>query len=481
MKLVGRQKEREILGRVRDSGEPEFVAIYGRRRIGKTFLIREFFGEELCFEVTGIHGASTATQLRSFGHELTLMLEAPMEIETPASWQEAFRILETGLTAVLAKRKGRVVVFFDEMPWLDTHRSGFLKALGHFWSTWGSRQKQLVLVAGGSAARWMIRKVLRDRGDLRDQVTRQLRLEPFSLAECEQYFRQRGVGLTRPQICEIVMVTGGLPHYLKEVEEGKSAAQCIESLCFSDVGVLRDEFEEVFPSHFARPANHRAVVKALAGAGNGLTRNDLVEITGVVSGGGLTSVLKELEEAGFVGTTLPFGKKSNDQFYRLEDAFSLFSLRWMGKGGKKRVSWDQVVDRPTWRAWARYAFGSVCRQHVQQMKAALGIAAVDTEESAWSYNPPASAVMPEAQIDLLIDRRDDCINLCTHKFAGGPFAIDRKEAERLRRTQEVFRQVSGSRKALRLTLVTPHGVHSNAYAKELVQSEVVLDDLFEVN
>ena len=475
--MVGRELEREILARKRASREAEFIAVYGRRRVGKTFLIREFFKDEICFELTGIHGGSLADQLREFAKALAKAKGTKKISSAPKSWQEAFWQLEE-FASQLKKRKGeRRVIFLDELPWLDTHRSKFRGSLGQFWNTWACQQSDVILVVCGSAAAWMIQKLLHDRGGLHNRVTCRIRLEPFTLKEGEEFLKSRKVALSRKQVVEVMMVTGGIPHYLKEVRKGRSAAQVIDELCFRSEGLLRDEFDRLYQSLFVKADNHIRVVRALSKLGRGLTRQEVAKETGIALGGGLSKVLEELEESGFIEGAAMFGYESKERHYRLIDEFSHFYLRWIEPNRRKTMSWENLGETAKWRAWSGYAFESLCRRHLAQMKRALGIAGVQTEQSTWSH--VGSAKESGAQVDLLIDRRDDCIHLCEMKFAHGEFVIDKRYAERLRERKETFRRVTRTRKTLFITLVTTFGVKENPYALELVQSELKMDDLFE--
>jgi hypothetical protein len=327
----------------------------------------------------------------------------------------------------------------------------------------------------------MIQNVLQARGGLHNRVTRRIRLLPFTLAETEAFLRSRDVELTRYQIVELYMVLGGVPHYLKGAEPGVSSAQIVDQTCFSSQGLLRDEFGKLYTSLFDNAEQHVTIVEALAGKRDGLTRNELLAATGLPSGGTTTKRLDELEESGFLQRHVPFGKKENDALYRLADEFSLFHMAWIQSLGRKSPGdgyWLQQTQSPRWRAWSGYAFEGVCLKHIPQLKAALGIAAVSTTESSWRYHPPRGSAERGTQIDLLIDRRDNTINLCEMKFSDGDFAINKGYAAKLRHKREIFRRVTRTRKNVFLTMVTTFGVTDNAYAKELVASSLTLDSLF---
>ena len=422
--LIGRGPEQKVLGRALESREAELVAVYGRRRVGKTFLVREFFRDHLCFELTGVRDAPLREQLQNFAAALGQSLRIGIRPAAPSSWQGAFEQLITFLSGLTTDRKW--VVFFDELPWLASPRSRFLAALDHFWNSWASRQRHLIVVICGSAASWMIHKVIQHRGGLHNRVTQRIRLEPFTLGETFQYLQSRGVSLGHRQTLEIYLALGGIAHYLKQVEPGRSAAQIIDDLCFSPAGALADEFGQLYASLFEHPQQHVKIIRALNQMRRGLTRNELLRAAGVSTGGGATAVLDELVESGFVLRTLPFGKAMKDSLYRLADEYSIFYLSWMeGRRSSGPDIWLKRQTSPAWRAWSGCAFEGVCLKHTRQLKQALGIAGVETAESAWSYRP-ADDSLRGAQIDLLIDRRDHCINLCEMKFARDEFAIDRR-------------------------------------------------------
>ena len=477
MKIVGRTREQRSLQDALDSAEAELIAIYGRRRVGKTFLTREFFKKNLWFELVGAHGAPLREQLQNFADARVAALRLAVRIAAPDNWHQAFNQLKDDLQS-LRKIKGKRVLFFDELPWLAGRRSGFLSAFEHFWNAWAVKQTWLVVVVCGSAAAWMIRRVLHARGGLHNRVTRRVRLEPFDLAETRQYLKSRRIELGTYQTLELYMTMGGIPHYLKEVRRGESASQTIDRLCFSRDGLLRDEFSRLYVSLFERPERHDQVVRALAKARSGATRNQLVTGTSFTSGGALTTVLEELEESGFIMRTPAFGTKAKDSMYRLSDEYSMFYLHWIKQHrGAAKGYWVTRRTSPPWRAWSGLAFEAVCLKHVSQLKRALGIEAVQTLESAWRH--AGSDLEQGAQIDLVIDRKDECINLCEMKFSEAEFTINKKYAAELRAKRNVFHHVTRTKKATLTTLVTTYGVRANTYKNELVDAEVKVDALFD--
>ncbi len=476
--LVARHRERRTLDEALHSPQAELIAVYGRRRVGKTFLIRQACAHEICFELVGIHEADLVTQLRSFAAALGLASSALAELTPPRDWPAAFAQLGAFLSSRLKRRKTKQVVFFDEVPWLASRRSGFLQAFEHFWNTWASRQPQLVVVLCGSAASWMLQNIVRQRGGLHNRVTRRLRVEPFSLADAEELLRARGVELGRYQTAELYMALGGVPHYLSQVRPGESAAQNIDRLCFARDGLLRTEFTHLYASLFDQAQRHEAVVRALASKRRGLTRRKLLAAASLGSGGAATKVLDELEEAGFILQMPRLGRARRDAVYWLADEYSLFYLTWIERHrGASDGVWMRRQGTPAWRAWSGLAFEATCLKHVWAIKAALGIAGVETEEGAWEHRPDGTH-RDGAQIDLVIDRADRSMNLCEMKFSEAEFAIDKAYARELAHKRDVFRAATGTKKALFITLVTTYGLRDNEHSRGLVARTVAMDALF---
>ncbi len=506
--LIGREAEQDILRRVQQSRQAELIGLYGRRRVGKTFLVRQFFGEQLCLDYTGACDATVSEQLANFGKALRGAKNNRIRDTTPESWPEAFGQLQEYLDSLPRTKKW--AVFLDELPWLATQKSGFLPALDHFWNSWAVKQPHLAVVVCGSAASWMIRHVVHHRGGLHNRLTKRIRLEPFTLGETLAFLKSRGIDLGQRQTLELYLAMGGVPHYLKEVEPGRSATQNIDRICFSPSGLLWDEFDQLYASLFDHADRHINVVRQLATTWRGMTRSEVLLAADVGSGGGVSDLLDELVESGFVMRSIPFGKSKKDTLFRLVDEYSSFYLNWIEKHRSRGPDvWMKKQTSPAYRTWAGYAFEGVCLKHLKQLKRALGIAGVETTEASWLHRPGATAAVlkrkaaaakraaarkpltqravklaaPQpvdegAQIDLLIDRKDQCINLCEMKLCESEFVIDKAYAADLRRKREVFRQVTGTRKAIFMTLVTPFGVKPNEYSHELIANTITLEPLF---
>lgn len=476
--LVARRREQAVLREALTSREPELIAIYGRRRVGKTFLVRQFYASCTCFELTGSHAGDLHTQLGAFATALGRAMNSAVALATPKSWPQAFSQLEAHLCALPRKAKAKSVVFLDELPWLATARSGFLAAFEHFWNGWASAQPWLVVVICGSSASWMLTKIVKQRGGLHNRVTRRIRLDPLTLNETEHYLKARGVELGRYQVLELYMAFGGVPHYLNQVRPGHSAAQSIDHACFARDGMLREEFGELYAALFERSSRHEAIIRALARKRSGLDRDTLLKAADVVSGGTATKILDELEESGFIARSTALGRKRRDAHYRLTDAYSLFYLTWIeGHRGHADGAWLRKRATPKFRAWSGLAFEAICLEHIEQIKHALGIAAVETQAAPWLHRPRDSED-EGAQIDLVIDRADRSTNLCEMKFSEAEFVLDKATARELERKREVFRRVTRTTKSLFLVLVTTNDIRNNQHSQRLGLQVVTMHALF---
>jgi type II secretory pathway predicted ATPase ExeA len=472
--LIGREEEKEVLQRALASDEAELVAIYGRRRIGKTFLIRNFYEKQIIFEFSGVHNATLGDQLANFAQALTRSMKS-LPVETPVNWRQAFNMLEKYVTPLIKKQKR--VLFFDEFPWIQTPRSGFMQAFEYFWNMWASRQENLVVVICGSAASWMIQKVINNRGGLHNRVTKRIRLLPFNLKETEAYLNSRKIKLDQYQLLQLYMAMGGIPLYLKEVNTGESTAQVLDRACFKKSGLLHDEFKILFQSLFEEAIHHMEVIRALAAKPGGLTRNEIIEVCSLTSGGGTTQLLDELSESGFITPYVPFDRTSRDSIYKLTDEYSLFYIKFIENSKSQGVgTWIRLSESTSWKSWSGLAFESICLKHTQQIKKAIGIADVYTEVSPWRYSSQKED--EGAQIDLLFDRKDNCINLCEIKFSLSEFIIDKKYAAVLEQKENVFRKQTKTRKTLFLTLITTYGAKKNDNYINLIQKEITMEALF---
>ena len=474
-KISGRIAECKILHEALQSKESELIAVYGRRRVGKTFLVREVYRKEIVFEFTGVHNASMKMQLSAFFSAIRKQFGSRVKGDVPLNWFAAFELLKECLET--QPKSVKKVLFFDEFPWIHTRKSLFLESFEHFWNTWLSRRRDVVVVICGSSASWMLQKVVHNKGGLHNRLTRRIRLMPFTLSETEQYLRSRKIDIDRYQILQLYMAFGGIPQYLKLISKGESVAQTIDRECFTRDGFLRDEFGGLYSSLFTDSTDHMKIIGALASKPWGLTRNQLIESCKIASGGTLSKLLSELEDSGFIISYIPFDKNSSDKIFKLQDEYSLFYLKFIRNSRLTGTgTWLRQLSSATWKSWSGFAFERVCLKHIAQIETSLGISGVQTQSAPWfsKGNKKASG----AQIDLLIDRADHCINVCEMKYAEDEFRISSGYATELKNKLKVFKRETGSRKTLFLCFLTTYGLMPNQYTTSLVQSSYTTDILF---
>ena len=465
IKIIGREKEKKRLWDLYHSNKAEFVAIYGRRRVGKTFLIRQLFENELVFNLTGLANASTKEQLVNF--TLSLNRAAKAENKTVKNWLSAFEQL---ISLVEKSSKKRKVIFIDEIPWLDTPRSGFLTALEHFWNGWACTRSDIMLIVCGSATAWIMNKLINNHGGLHNRLTANIYLQPFTLHETELYLQSQNCDYSRYNIAECYMTMGGIPYYLSKIDRRLSIAQNIDNLFFANNAELKNEFQNLYASLFKNHADYIKIVEALSTKAKGLSRQEIEKTTGLSSGGGLTTTLKNLEYCGFIRSYNTFGKKKYEQLYQLLDAYTLFYFKYLAKNEYNDTAfWTNSLNTPQHNTWAGYAFEILALQHIAEIKQALGISGIQAAVSAWKGKT--------AQIDLIISRKDGIINLCEIKFSGKEFVIDKNYEANLRNKIFTFKEETKTRKAVHLLVLTTYGLVKNKYSG-IAQREITLDDLF---
>jgi uncharacterized protein len=469
--IIGREAEIKVLQSTLDSDKSEFIAVTGRRRVGKTFLIHSYFKQNLCFYLTGIQKQPIKAQLQAFADELSRRKGG--KVSAPADWMEAFSILRDYVELLDPKRKK--VIFIDELAWVDTQRSGFLQIFAHFWNSWAAWERNIILVVAGSSTSWIVNKVYNDTGGLHNRVTKRIWLTPFTLAETKTFFKSKQITLSNYEIALIYMVFGGVPFYLNEVQPGESAAQAIQRLCFDDGGMLKTEFDNLYASIFRDPEPHMRVAKALAKHTYGLTKNDLLKEAQLTNSGATNKVIDELVATGYLVHMIPFGNQSRNAKYILADFYSRFYLFFLAQ--RRATDWMTIIETPTFRAWSGMAFEWLCHSHRAEILKALGINGIRTQTSYLHIMDPATGKIT-AQIDLLIDRADNAINLCEIKFASDVYKMQVQDAEQMQNKLSKLKDQLKKRKSIFPVMITPFGCEKNAHFLGLVHHQVVLDQLF---
>ena len=475
--IVGRKKEIEELDRLYHSNRPEFVAVYGRRRVGKTFLIKQALKDKITFQHTGVSPVDQeneknrlSTQLESFYYS---MLNHGLEgFKQPKSWMEAF----FQLTQLLQKLDNgqRMVIFFDELPWMDTPRSRFLPAFESFWNGWCNGHDNVMLVVCGSATSWMLSNLSRSKGGLYGRLTDEIKVSPFTLKECEEYFDHENIELSRYDIVQSYMVFGGIPYYLSCFRKGYSFERNADMILFGSKPRLKDEFNRLFKAIFTNAEDCKQIIRLLATRNYGFTREEIATSTGLPLGGGLSDTLTALAESDFIMRYSPYGKGTGE-YYKLIDCFCLFWLKYVEPNQNDAAYINDNFTSSIMKGWRGVAFEQVCWQHVAQIKRALEIGGVKTSLSAW--NLPGNEDNAGAQVDLLIKRADNIVNLCEMKFYSSEYSIDKDEESKLLHRVEMLKETLSDKQRVHLTLITTFGLTYGKHSGK-VQKVIVCDDLF---
>ena len=471
--LIGRKKERKLLQDIFHDESSHFLAIYGRRRVGKTFLIREAYGYRFAFQHAGLSGASLKEQIYAF---MSSLKDAGYQTKAkPRNWLEAFEELKELIRQSTEQKK---VIFIDELSWMDTRNSDLMTALEHFWNGWASARKDILLIVCASATSWILSKVVHNKGGLYHRLTAQIHLKNFTLAECEEYVRARGIVLNREQILQYYMIFGGVPYYWGFLEKGYSLSQNVDRILFAEDAPLKDEFQYLYASIFRNPKVYLRIVETLSLKKVGMTREEIIELAGIRNSGDLTTKLEELESCGFIRRYYSYGMKKKNAIYQLMDNYTLFYYKFLADRPQDEHFWTNQLNTPSVNVWMGLAFERVCLEHVDQMKKKLGITGVLTEAHAWYCKADPDKGIGGSQIDLLLVRKDQVINLCEMKYANAEYLITDKTIRSIRHKIEDLIRVTGTRAVIHPTLVTSYGVVDNAYAHE-IQSLILMDDLFE--
>ncbi|MBQ6504260.1 MAG: AAA family ATPase [Flexilinea sp.] len=475
-KFVGRTEEVKILQKYYESQKSELVAVFGRRRVGKTFLVRETMKEKFDFEFSGMYQVPAKIQRRQFQVELDQLSKEKNKM--PADWFEAFGNLKRYL---LSLGKEKVVVFLDELPWMDTQKSNFIAALSWFWNSWGKESVILKLYVCGSATTWMLEKLIGDRGGLYGRITRSIYLAPFTLAETEYFLNDiKDMNYGQKHVLDAYMVFGGIPYYLDMLDKELPFSVNVDNLFFSENAPLKTEYEFLFRSLFRNSNNYRKVIELLSEKLIGLTREEIAEKCNL-SGGELSHIIKDLNSCDFIRGYSDPNKKERSYVYQLTDMFSLFYLRFVqNNDGQDAHFWTNMSNTGAKNAWAGYAFEQVCLHHIQQIKIKLGISGILSNAYAWNCKPFTDKDGNEwkgGQIDLVIDRSDNVMNLCEMKYSQDEYLIDKDYADTIRVRTNLFRNVQKTKKDLKCTFITLYGVKSNIYSR-MVDNQITMDDLF---
>jgi uncharacterized protein len=451
----------------------ELLAIIGRRRVGKTFLIKKVYQNEMAFHITGLQDVSRSLQLANFVEARNQFFHESLAFAKPKNWLSAFAQLKQLMGKPKKKKR---VLFFDELPWLASKSNEFLKAFDHFWNTWAIDQNLVVVICGSSAS-WMITNVINHKGGLHNRVTQKIHLYPFTLSETEKYLLAKGIKMPQQSLITLYMATGGVPYYLNEIQKGDTAVQSINRMYFGKKASLKNEFENLYKALFSNYDKHILVIRALASKWMGLTRSEIVEHTKLQTGGAISTILNELETSGFIQSVRPYGKQQRETLYRLTDEYSLFYIHFIEAHHHIENFWIKKYNTQTVKSWQGYAFENVCLKHIEGIKQTLGISGILTSES--SFYKRKDKESKGCQIDLLIDRADNAINICEMKFYDGAYTLTEENIKDLQQRRNIFQETTKTKKQLFLTLIATDGIIENKY-NMLIDKHLDASALFNV-
>ena len=472
-KLIGRTRELEELRWSMESHRSELIVIYGRRRVGKTFLVRRFFDDTYSFHYVGAHRQKRNVQLQNFRESL-MRYNHRQDVPTLENWHDAFLQLGQYLEGCKEKRK---VLFFDEMPWMDSQGSDFVAELEYFWANWVQNRDDIVFIACGSATSWMKEKLEDNQGGLHNRITHRIYLRPFYLSECKAYLVEHGFEWDDYQILQCYMLLGGIPYYLSLLRPYLSLPENVDSLIFRRGGDLSNEFEELYSALFRKADRYINIVRLLSTKRQGFIRSDIEKATGY-SGGGLTKMLDNLERCDFIVAYGQIGKKVKQTLYRLADFYTLFYFHYVeANHSRDEQFWQHHFADRSVESWEGFTFEEVCLRHLPQIKFGLGISGMATESSAWRFIPSKGDSRRGGQIDLVISRADKIIHLVEMKFSERPFVITKDYEERLKTRKMLFMEMTGISRGPVYTFVTPMGV-SRGIHSSFIHSQLTAKDLF---
>lgn len=464
--IVGRVLEKEKLEEALNSNRSELIAVYGRRRIGKTFLIREYYSKNIIFSFSGLRNGTRPEQIENFMLELR-ELSGQYEDEKPENWLQVFAVLKRYLKGLRPSKKKKVI-FIDEFPWVDSLRSGFLPAFENFWNSYCTTRNDLIVVICGSAASYMLKKIIKNRGGLHNRITRKIKLAPFQLKEVKAFFEYKGMHLPEVEVLKIYMALGGVAEYLEHVQPGDSSVTAIDRICFQKGAHLEFEFEEVFKSLFEEGSYHEQIIHSLSkGPKKGMIRNQILKDQNLSSGGQFSKSMSELIESGFVEKYESYRNNRKTTLFRIIDEFCLFHLQFIAKF--KGNSWKQLFHKKEYESWCGYAFEMLCFKHIESIKMALKCDQINSKNYSWSNN--------NAQVDLVIDRGDNTVNLCEIKFYNSTFSVDADYASSLRNKEAAFKAQTGTRKSISTVMLTTWGIQGK-HATGLVTKSLTQECLF---
>jgi len=471
-KIIGRDTEISKLRSLAESSHSEFLALYGRRRVGKTFLVNQVFNNQFAFKMTGVIEGSLKDQFTAFSDAMEEYgYEMPQQ---PSGWMQAFIMLKNALKKSI-KPEERCIIFIDELPAMDAENSNVAGAVGYFWNNWASLQDNVTFIICGSATSWMITNVIDSKGGLHDRLTEEMPIHPFCLHEVESYLEEHQFVWNRQLTLQTYMVFGGIPYYLSLLDKNESLVQNIDRLFFNRDTKMRREFRRLFNTLYKNPERYIEIIKALSKSRNGMTREQLAAELKCANNGHLGDKLEDLVYCDLIRKNIVREKeiKSKDAIYQLCDFFCLFYLNFVDRAKIETDYWAHHINTPEVNTWMGLTYERICMAHIPQIKRALRIDGISTLNYSWR----SKTSKPAVQIDIIIERADRIVNVCEVKYSQDRYELDKSEYDKINRRRNTFIKETGLRHTSWLTMITTEGLTKGMYS-EMIQSQVTLDDLF---
>ena len=494
--MIGRKKEIKLLNEICDLEESSLVAIYGRRRIGKTYLVNHMFKKYrqdcLFFEFTGAYDGDKRGQIDNFIDQVYewFYVEPSFEIK---SWSDAFRFLKRTIDKEIKKRDSneKVIVFLDEVPWIDrSNKGGFLSALGYFWNTWCEPRENVVLILCGSNSSWIRDKILKNaRGSLYQRVTHQISMYPFDLKETKAYLlEQKGFMIDNKTVTDIYMIFGGVAKYLSFLNPNESSAENIDRVFFSIHGSMYREYDELFSSLFADKSDYyKSVIELLCTRRSGFSLSDISKAFNEKLGGKLRLAIAELEECGFIKGLSKYGNSVRGVNYMIVDPYILFHHKWIKGFSRNDIAtlpnnyWLHKSSSQSYAVWSGYAFEIVVMVNIRLYLNAIGRLGFFSGVYHWQHMAKSEDEQG-AQIDMVVNYGNNIFDILECKYYNSEYVISKEYAKNIKNKLSMFKKYglySKQKSELRLVFLTSYGVKMNAEAHSLNISRVCLDDLFE--
>lgn len=478
MNLVGRENEIKELLNIYNTDNSDLVAIYGRRRVGKTYLINQTFDNNFDFKHAGISPNELDNEKSILKQQLSqfynsLKIYGMKENKVPLDWYEAFYMLSKLLKDKYDNKKQ--VIFIDELPWMDTPKSNFISAFEGFWNSFANGRNIMVIICG-SANSWIVNKLINNHGGLYGRVTKEIKLSPLSLKECELLFNKKYINFSRYDIVQAYMAVGGIPYYLNYFEPKLGIYENIDKIFFSKIAPLKIEYDRLFASVFNNSNLAKKIVELLSTKNIGYTRGEIVKKLSIDNNKTTGDTLNALLSSDFVIKYRPLTKDRKTLYYKLIDPFCIFYLKFVKDATSLDIDlYSNEAQTQKVITYRGIAFENVCFNHIEQIKNAIKISSIRTNQSTFIYK--AEEDKKGAQIDLIIERSDNIINLCEIKFYSNEFVNTKEKHLFLVNKNEALSMFIPKKQIIKNILITTFGIKENGYQWDY-DKIITLDDLF---